>query len=142
MLGESMTIKNFTFTYENIEYYETESKEVAVVTLSVYNKGELLGELVPGKYIYRSYHPVTEVAIRSTFTEDLYVIPLIPIIQDEYGNPIAFDKDGIPTFKVLVNPLVNWIWVGGGVLILGGLIVFWPGRQKSLGINKTKTRRQ
>ena len=33
---------------------------------------------------------------------------------------------GIVVFKALVNPLVSWIWVGGGVLTLGGLIAFWP----------------
>ena len=79
----------------------------------------MIGELTPEKYFHRSYEQaVTEVAIRSTLIEDLYVIL------------IGWDEDGTTAFKVLVNPLVNWIWIGGGVLFLGGLIAFWPERRR------------
>jgi cytochrome c-type biogenesis protein CcmF len=29
-------------------------------------------------------------------------------------------------FRVNVNPLVSWIWVGGGMAVIGGLIAVWP----------------
>ena len=119
MPGESMTINNYTLTYENRDSYETQSKLVVTATLSVYNEGKLIGQLIPEKYFHRTYEqPVTEVAIRPTLLEDLYVIL------------IGWDEDGTTAFKVLVNPLVNWIWIGGGVFVLGGLIAFWPERRK------------
>jgi len=131
MPGESMTIKNYTLTYENLDYYETQSKEVVTVTLSVYNHGKLIGKLIPEKYFHRSYEqPVTEVAIRTTLREDLYVIL------------VGWDESGLATFKVLVNPLVNWIWIGGGVFVLGGLIVFWPDRQKLPTPKPVKVRKE
>ena len=114
-----MTIKNYTLTNKNIENYETESKAVVTATLSVYNQGKFIGKLMPEKYFHRSYEQaVTEVAIRSTLLEDLYVIL------------IGWDEDGTTAFKVMVNPLVNWIWIGGGVFVLGGLIAFWPERRE------------
>ncbi|HYY74546.1 MAG TPA: cytochrome c-type biogenesis CcmF C-terminal domain-containing protein, partial [Solirubrobacterales bacterium] len=30
------------------------------------------------------------------------------------------------TFRVNVNPLVTWIWVGGAIAVLGGLVAIWP----------------
>ncbi|MFB0559050.1 MAG: heme lyase CcmF/NrfE family subunit [Dehalococcoidales bacterium] len=115
--GESVTIKDYTLTYEDMNRYQTRSKLVVTANLSVYNEGKLIGELIPEKYFHRSYmQPVTEVAIRTTLLEDLYVIL------------VGWDNDGTTAFKVLVNPLVNWIWIGGGVLVLGGLLAFWPGR--------------
>ena len=30
-------------------------------------------------------------------------------------------------FRFTINPLVWWVWYGGMVLVLGGLIVMWPG---------------
>ena len=30
-------------------------------------------------------------------------------------------------FRFTINPLVWWVWFGGFVLVLGGLIVLWPG---------------
>lgn len=117
--GESMTIKNYTLTYESKDSYDTESKRVDTTTLSVSNQGKLIGQLTPEKYLHFNYdQSVSEVAIRSTLIEDLYVIL------------IGWDEDGSTAFKVLVNPLVSWIWIGGIVVILGGLIAFWPERQK------------
>jgi cytochrome c-type biogenesis protein CcmF len=119
--GESMTIKNYTLTYENTDRYETQSKLVVSSTLSVYNEGKLIGKLIPEKYFHRSQdQPVTEVAIRTTLREDLYVIL------------VDWDESGTTSFKVLVNPLVIWIWIGGIVFLLGGVIAFWPERQKQL----------
>jgi cytochrome c-type biogenesis protein CcmF len=119
MPGDSMTIKGYTLTYDDFDLYETQSKMVTTATLSVYNQGKLMGKLTPEKYFHRSFEqPVTEVAIRSTLLEDLYVIL------------VGWDQDGLTAFKVLVNPLVNWIWIGGGVLALGGLIAFWPERRE------------
>jgi cytochrome c-type biogenesis protein CcmF len=32
------------------------------------------------------------------------------------------------TFKVLVNPLVTWIWIGGSIALVGALVAIWPSR--------------
>ncbi len=84
---------------------------------------------MPEKYFNQNYdQPVTEVAIRSTPVEDLYVI-----LE-------GWDQSGSVAFKVLVNPLVSWIWIGGGVLVLGGLIAFWPDRRRKPAIDGSKER--
>jgi cytochrome c-type biogenesis protein CcmF len=118
--GESMTINNYSLTYEDMDYYTTPSREVVTATLSVSNEGKSLGNLTPEKYFHFNYQqPVTEVAIRSTLAEDLYVIL------------VNWDETGATAFKVLVNPLVNLIWIGAGFVVLGGVIAFWPERRKS-----------
>ena len=38
----------------------------------------------------------------------------------------GWSEDGTVFFTAKINPLVIWIWIGGGVLLLGGLIAFWP----------------
>jgi cytochrome c-type biogenesis protein CcmF len=52
--------------------------------------------------------------VYSTLQEDLYVILT------------AIERDGSATFKVYLNPLVNWIWVGSAIFVLGTLLVMWP----------------
>ena len=70
---------------------------------------------------------VTEVGIRSTPVEDLYVI--LADVEDFEGmvdnNP---DAQRI-VVQVMVNPLVGWIWYGGVVLTVGALIALWPGAE-------------
>jgi cytochrome c-type biogenesis protein CcmF len=56
-----------------------------------------------------------EVAVRTTPVEDLFV----SMVWTSY-NP----EDKSATFRVLVNPMVVWIWVGGGFFLVGGAIAF------------------
>ena len=58
-------------------------------------------------------------ATHSNFKEDLYVILA------------GYEKD-FATFKVLVNPLVIWLWIGGGIMILGTIVVVLPDRRKKV----------
>lgn len=148
MPGEEMTISNYNLTYEGWGQYGTPDERVLTAELSIYNGEKYIGRLIPEVYIHRSYQnqTVTEVAIRSTLAEDLYVIPVFPIVRDWYGN-IVFDEDGAivlyedvgMAFKVLVSPLVSWMWIGGGVLLLGGLIAFWPERRRLPALKTPKT---
>lgn len=117
--GESLTIKEYTLRYENMSSYPTQNKYVVATTLSVYNQGKKVEMLTPEKNFHRGQEqPTTEVAIRSTLEEDLYVILA------------GYDRDGTATFKVLINPLVAWLWIGGVVLAIGTIIVMWPDKRE------------
>ena len=56
----------------------------------------------------------TNAAIRSTPVEDLYIVP---------SENLA---DGSVGFRVLVNPLIWWMWVAGPVMVIGTVIALWP----------------
>jgi cytochrome c-type biogenesis protein CcmF len=55
------------------------------------------------------------VANHSTLQTDLYVIY-------EGKNP---DTDK-PIIKVFINPLMNWIWIGVGIVVLGTFVALVP----------------
>jgi len=115
--GESTAINDYTITYNNIYADESASKTAVATNLSIYDNGKLVGELVPEKIFHQNYEqPVSEVAIRSTILEDLYIILA------------GWEQDGTASFNILINPLIIWIWIGGGIFLLGGFMVFWPTR--------------
>ena len=118
--GESLTIEDYELKYENFSSYPTQNRYVTAATLSVYRKGKKLGTLRPERNLYRNQEqPTTEVAIRSTLVEDLYVI----LVQ--------YEEDGRATFKVMINPLIVWIWIGGFVVLAGGaIVVMWPNKRE------------
>ena len=104
---------------KDIDHHESGSKLIVTASLSVYKAGELVNVLTPEKYFHRNYQqPVTEVAIHSNIVEDIYIILA------------GWDEDGTTAFKILVNPMVIWIWIGGILLVLGELIVFFPQRRE------------
>ena len=47
---------------------------------------------------------------------------------------MSFSDDGTATFRVILNPLVSWIWAGGLVLLMGAIVTMWPeGRKEREG---------
>lgn len=75
----------------------------------------------PEKRQYRggNQETSTEVAIHSNIFEDLYVIFVDEL--PELNQAI---------FRVHINPLVQWIWIGGGVMMIGIMIGVWPERRR------------
>ncbi len=65
-----------------------------------------------------SEQPISRVYNISGLKEDLYIILA--------GFPIPFQKDSPATFKVHVNPLVKWLWIGGLVIGVGTFIAMLP----------------
>jgi cytochrome c-type biogenesis protein CcmF len=70
-------------------------------------------------YYYASQQPMTIPGVRSSLEDDLYV--------DLVGwEPIA---DQGATFKIYHNPLINFVWMGGLIFILGTLVAGWSDRE-------------
>ena len=114
-VGETLQVAGYTLRYEGMAEDATPSREIVSATLAVQQNGTSLGLLRPEMIFHKTFEqPVSEVAIHTTALEDLYVILA------------GWTEDGTATFKVLVNPLVVWIWIGGVLLLLGGLIAMSP----------------
>lgn len=60
--------------------------------------------------------------------------------NDFYVLLVGVQPDGRVTFKVYVNPLINLVWWGGIILIVGTLISSWPS-QKESAAERVKLRR-
>ena len=126
--GESMTINDYTITFDSlIPEGSGANKMIISAELDVYKGDTFIGNMFPKVIFHTSFEqPVSEVAIRSTLTEDLYLILAS-------WETITL-SDGSQTIRAglaaLVNPLVIWIWIGGGIFLFGGLIAFWPGRKE------------
>jgi cytochrome c-type biogenesis protein CcmF len=131
--GETVTVASpfghtYTLIYEGISSSVEENFDRWLALLSVEREGEPVGALTTEKRFYRvNRQTVTEVGIRSTPVEDLYVI--LADVEDFEGmvgnNP---DAQRI-VVQVMVNPLVGWIWYGGVIITIGSLIALWPGAE-------------
>ncbi|MDP2949886.1 MAG: heme lyase CcmF/NrfE family subunit, partial [Chloroflexota bacterium] len=113
--GESLQIRDYSLTFQGLsEQNQGQEQEVSAL-LQVSRDGDPAGSVAPSKSFEQNREEsVTHAAIRSTPQEDLYVI---------LGG---WTEDGKATFKVLVHPLVMWLWIGGAVLLVGTAIAFWP----------------
>jgi cytochrome c-type biogenesis protein CcmF len=109
--------------FESLAVFDTaDGRNVARAVVSVYKNGRYVGELYPRRdYYYESQQPMTIPGLRSTMEDDFYVL-----LVD--WQPIS---SAGATFKVYHNPLVNWLWFGGFVFILGTMVAAWPEGERS-----------
>jgi len=115
--GQTMNVGSYTLAYERLATREGANALEQRAIVHVERDGRSLGSLEAGKNRYRAEGQVSnEVGIRSDWRtgEDLFVI------ADE------IERDGRVVFEVHVSPLVNLIWLAGGVFLVGSLVALWP----------------
>ena len=116
--GEQLTLGRYVITYDSLAQWDApDGRNITRAEVSVYRDGNFVGTLAPRRdYYYSSQQPMTIPGVRSTAEDDLYVLLV-------GWEPIAAQG---ATFKVYHNPLVNFVWTGGLVFILGTLVAAWP----------------
>ena len=118
--GGQLSLGDYSISFDSLATFDTaDGRNVARAVVGVYHNGSYVGELHPRRdYYYESQQPMTIPGVRSTWEDDFYVL-----LVD--WQPISSQG---ATFKVYRNPLVNWLWLGGIVFILGTLVAAWPDR--------------
>jgi cytochrome c-type biogenesis protein CcmF len=113
--GETATVGGYTVQFAERREYADADRRVTEGVLAVRAGGRDAGWLYPSKSTYRGFEQqaTTSVAIRTTPLEDLYVV-------------LNGWDSGSASFLLVVNPLVVWLWVGGGIVLVGTIFTMWP----------------
>ena len=128
--GESVTLASpfghtWKFTHTGVSQYKAVNRYVSQAAVQLERDGKNMGLLTSEKRQHftledgvevKSFEPSTEVGLRSDLREDLYVV-----------FTAAVDGTEEAQYRFTINPLVWWVWFGGLVLVVGGLITMWPG---------------
>jgi cytochrome c-type biogenesis protein CcmF len=115
--GQQATVGDFTIRLDAVRVSDDGQKQMITGHTTIFRDGEEIARMYPAKWYFRKHEqePTTEVAIRRTITEDLYLV--MPAFELE---------DQSASMEIVVNPLVNWVWVGFGILALGTCIALLP----------------
>ncbi|NUQ20517.1 MAG: heme lyase CcmF/NrfE family subunit [Gemmatimonadaceae bacterium] len=127
--GESYTTKDpygheWRFVSQGISRFEAANRDVVAIGLDVFRDGKRIGVMTSEQRQYRdsrgnpTFNPSTEVGIHGTLKEDTYVV-LAGVSGDETAE-----------LRINFNPLVWWVWYGGAIMAIGGLIVMWPAAER------------
>jgi cytochrome c-type biogenesis protein CcmF len=116
--GQTITLGDYVLEYEGLErFVATDGRSVMRAQTIVYKNGREIAQLAPRIDNYPGGQPMSiPGTISSPLGDDFYVL-LVTWEQTTLSSA---------TFKVYYNPLVNWIWGGGGIFIIGTLIAAWP----------------
>ncbi len=109
------------FTSNGASQFKTLNRYVTAVSLDVTRDGEKAGIITSEKRQHvdsqdqPTFEPSTEAGIQESLRQDVFVV-LAGV------NPTTEEAE----IRITFNPLVEWVWFGGIIMAIGGLIVMWP----------------
>jgi cytochrome c-type biogenesis protein CcmF len=127
--GESLSVGGYQLKFkELLGYPGSDGREIIEASMSLSRNGQPIRDLNPRRdYFVVQEQPVSVPGVYSTSGMDFYVLL------------VGWDENGTSaTFKIYVNPLINWVWIGGIVMILGTVIATWsnPTRREATYVLK------
>ena len=117
--GQEVRLIPYTIRFDKLSVTDDGQKQMITASIGVTRKDKFVAEMYPARWFFRGHEdsPTTEVALRRTLSDDLYLVLA--------GYDAAEQS---VTLAIHVNPLVNWIWLGIGVLFVGTFIALLPER--------------
>ncbi|MQC17219.1 MAG: heme lyase CcmF/NrfE family subunit [Chloroflexi bacterium] len=119
--GETFEVGGYVMQFEDLVSYApgVDGIDLEVVArVGVYRDGKLVTSMEPGRRFFTNFpeQPTAIVAVQGTLLRDLYVF-----VQ-------GWDEERLTEIQVFVNPLQQWLWIGGVIYSVGGLLAFAPFR--------------
>jgi cytochrome c-type biogenesis protein CcmF len=119
--GETLDMGRYQLRFQGLSASEQATHLLVSADVQILDRGRVVAAVQPGQRVYpTSQSPFATVDIRYGFGQDLYVI---------LGE---FDRGAgqWATLKAQIHPLIAWIWIGGVVVVVGGLVAIWPARRR------------
>jgi cytochrome c-type biogenesis protein CcmF len=117
--GQQISVGPYAVKYVALSVTNDAQKQMVTAEVDTFKNGEPIGKMYPARWFFngRESEPTTEVALRRGFADDLYIV----LAGYDAGGQSA-------KIKVKVNPLVNWIWLGVGIMAIGTFLALLPAR--------------
>ncbi|MDD5308266.1 MAG: cytochrome c-type biogenesis CcmF C-terminal domain-containing protein [Deltaproteobacteria bacterium] len=111
--GDSMQVAGYRLSFVGLRQDAGYEREGIFADLRVEAQGRPLGVYSPARFVYHTHpgQPTSEVVIHTTLLADLFLI---------LGEPDLMRDRAV--VRAVVNPLTVWVWIGGALLILAGVI--------------------
>jgi cytochrome c-type biogenesis protein CcmF len=130
-VGETLQIQDYQLRYDGFtQAIAEDGRQMEIADVTLLRNGQEITKMRPRQDLYPDM-PMTIAGQHSTLENDVYVL----LVGWEQINAST------ATFKVYINPLINFVWYGGLILILGTFIAGWPTETAAVYIREHKPRK-
>jgi cytochrome c-type biogenesis protein CcmF len=117
--GGSAKLGRYDVTFTGAEVRQEPHRQSTVANLLVTEKGRVVARMAPRMNIYEGQRePIGTPDVRSRLTHDLYVSIM--------NVDPATQSVGL---RVMINPMISWIWGAAALMALGGVITLLTRRR-------------
>jgi cytochrome c-type biogenesis protein CcmF len=124
-VGETVELGGYAFTFTDVKPFQGPNYTADVGVFDVNKADEFVVHLEPEKRMYTVQRmPMTEAAIHSTVSRDLFIA---------MGEPL---DDGAWAVRIYIKPFVAWLWAGAVVMAIGGIFSISDKRYRMTKVKK------
>lgn len=128
-LREGMEVGPYFVLFESYQEKQFPERFNVTFDFNVLNSGKDMGNLTAELNNYPRFGISTEVGIKRNFLTGI-LSNFKRLGEDLYIIPTGFDPQTREvSIKAYINPMINWLWIGGMTLILGSLVATFPDRE-------------
>lgn len=115
-VGDALSVGGVFVTLDGLRAIDEPNRYAVAADVTIEKDGQVLDRRAPRLNYYATrQEPVPTPSVRSTVRGDVFL------------NLVSFEQDGsAATLKVVLMPLVVWLWLAGAVMALGTLVAMWP----------------
>ena len=118
--GKTKSFMGYDITYAGTERIDEPHRWSRVARFDIEKDGDSLGQAEPRLNHYKKMNQaIGTPTVISGLDEDLY----LSLVQVDIDGEMA-------SLSVVVEPLVWWLWFGGGVMLLGSIVAGWPTQRR------------
>ncbi|WP_282145481.1 heme lyase CcmF/NrfE family subunit [Alteromonas stellipolaris] len=124
-VGETVELGGYAFTFIDVKPFQGPNYIADVGVFDVNKADEFVVHLEPEKRMYTVQRmPMTEAAIHSTVSRDLFIA---------MGEPL---DDGAWAVRIYIKPFVVWLWAGAVIMAIGGIFSISDKRYRMAKVKK------
>ncbi len=129
-MGQVMEIKSYSVIFDSYQEKEYPERFNITFDFNVFNSGKPAGTLSAELNNYPRFGLSTEVGIKRNFLSGIFS-NIKRLGEDLYIIPTGFDpQTKMVSIKAYINPMINWLWIGGVILVIGSVIATFPDRKE------------
>ncbi|HYF45559.1 MAG TPA: cytochrome c-type biogenesis CcmF C-terminal domain-containing protein, partial [Acidimicrobiales bacterium] len=115
--GDSATVGGHTVTYLGLETIEHDEKTETRARVQVDDDGVFTPSLSEFRF---GSQAIGTPSVRVGVADDVYLA--LQALPEDGGDEVLL--------RVVVQPLIIWLWIGGAVMAIGTVLSAWPGRRR------------
>ena len=122
--GESATVRGYTVTYLGSQVDRSRAEDERQGAVRIERGGDDLGVYAPAISTFPNFNSgIGTPSVRTGILQDVYLTLV--------SSPT---ETGAVTLRVQINPMVVWLWIGGGIMALGTALALLPARRRRIDV--------
>ncbi|MBI5961777.1 MAG: hypothetical protein HY866_23775, partial [Chloroflexi bacterium] len=133
-VGDRLALGEYELQHNGL--YEAQAEDGRVMYIArttVYKDGKIVDHLRPRRDLFLKENPMTG---QMEVQTNMSIPGSHSTLEGDFYARIEYTEGSLVTFRAYLNPLINFVWLGGFILIAGTMVALWPSRAAALATKR------